>query len=70
MIPSFVETLRRCHSTVRALMNGWAPISGFRQAVAGEPSDLEPHRREGWVGLDWPWELSRGQLLDLTRAQV
>ena len=29
LISSFVKTLRRCHSTVRALMNSCAPISGF-----------------------------------------
>ena len=29
LIPSFVNTLRRCYSTVRGLMNSWAPISGF-----------------------------------------
>ena len=29
VMPSFVNTLRRCHSTVRALMKSWAPISGF-----------------------------------------
>ena len=29
LMPSFVYTLRRCHSTVRGLMNSWAPISGF-----------------------------------------
>jgi hypothetical protein len=26
-----VNTLRRCHSTVRALMNNCAPISGFEK---------------------------------------
>jgi hypothetical protein len=29
LIPSFPNTLRRCHSTVRGLRNSWAPISGF-----------------------------------------
>ena len=29
LIPSLVNTLRRCYSTVRGLMNSWAPISGF-----------------------------------------
>ena len=28
-MPSLVKTLRRCHSTVRGLMNSWAPISGL-----------------------------------------
>ena len=28
-MPSLVNTLRRCHSTVRADRNSWAPISGF-----------------------------------------
>ena len=28
-MPSFVNTLRRCHSTVRGLRNSSAPISGF-----------------------------------------
>jgi hypothetical protein len=27
--PSFPNTLRRCHSTVRGLRNSWAAISGF-----------------------------------------
>ena len=31
LIPSFVNTPRRCHSTVRGLMNSCAPISGFVQ---------------------------------------
>jgi len=30
---SFVNTLRRCHSTVRALRNSWTPISGFESHV-------------------------------------
>ena len=29
LMPSLVNTLRRCHSTVRALRNSCAPISGF-----------------------------------------
>ena len=29
LMPSFPNTLRRCHSTVRRLRNSWAPISGF-----------------------------------------
>ena len=29
LIPSLVNTLRRCHSTVRGLRNSWAPISEF-----------------------------------------
>src|SRR3954451_20611798 len=29
LIPSFVDTLLSCHSTVRGLMKSWAPISGF-----------------------------------------
>jgi hypothetical protein len=29
LTPSLVKILRRCHSTVRGLMNNWAPISGF-----------------------------------------
>ena len=28
-MPSFANTFRRCHSTVRALMKSCAPISGF-----------------------------------------
>ena len=28
-MPSLVNTLRRWYSTVRGLMNSWAPISGF-----------------------------------------
>ena len=28
-MPSFANTLRRCHSTVRGLMNSWVPISGL-----------------------------------------
>jgi hypothetical protein len=29
LMPSLLNTLRRCHSTVRALMKSWAPISAF-----------------------------------------
>jgi hypothetical protein len=29
VMPSLVNTLRRCHSTVRGLRNSWAPISGL-----------------------------------------
>ena len=29
VMPSLVKTLRRCHSTVRADRNSWAPISGL-----------------------------------------
>ena len=29
LISSLVNTLRRCHSTVRGLRNNWAAISGF-----------------------------------------
>ena len=29
LMPSLVKTLRRCHSTVRADRNSWAPISGL-----------------------------------------
>jgi hypothetical protein len=37
---SLVNTLRRCHSTVRALMNSCAPISGFDRPSPGEPGNL------------------------------
>ena len=36
-MPSFVKTLRRCHSTVWGLMNSWAPISGL---VSPSPASL------------------------------
>jgi hypothetical protein len=39
-MPSFTNTFRRCHSTVRGLRKSCAPISGVRQAVAREPGDL------------------------------
>jgi transposase InsO family protein len=29
LMPSFANTLRRCHSTVCGLRNNWAPISGL-----------------------------------------
>ena len=35
-----MNTLRRCHSTVRGLMKSRAPIFRIRQPVAGEPGDL------------------------------
>ena len=52
LIPSLANTLRRCHSTVRGLMNSWAPISGLEQAVAGEPRDLRLLRGELVARLD------------------
>jgi hypothetical protein len=33
LMPSLVNTLYRCHSTVRALRNNWAPISGLESPV-------------------------------------
>jgi hypothetical protein len=39
-MPSLVNTLRKCHSTVRALMNSWLPISGIGLAACGEAGDL------------------------------
>jgi hypothetical protein len=43
-VSSLVNTLRRCHSTVRGLMNSWAPISAFVRPVAREPHDLHSAR--------------------------
>ena len=40
LIPSFVNTLPRCHSTVFALMNSCAADLRVREPVAGEPGDL------------------------------
>ena len=45
-MPSFGNTLRRWYSTVRGLMNSWAPISGFVCPSRGEPRDLRLLRRE------------------------
>ena len=52
LIPSFVNTLRRCHSTVRGLMKSCAPISGIREAaLGGEPCDLRLLRGEAVASL-------------------
>jgi len=41
LIASLVKTFRRCHSTVLALMNSSAPISGFvRPSVPSKPCDV------------------------------
>lgn len=40
LMPSLVNTFRRCHSTVRGLMNSCAPISEFRSLERGESGDL------------------------------
>ncbi len=40
LIPSLVKTLRRCHSTVRALRYSSAPISGFVRPSARQPGDV------------------------------
>ena len=42
LMPSLVKTLRRWYSTVRGLMNSWAPISGFVCPSRGEAGDLLP----------------------------
>ncbi len=44
-MPSFANTLRKCHSTVRGLRNSWAAISGGLP-VAGEFRDLHLLRSE------------------------
>ena len=49
---SLVNTLRRCHSTVRGLMNSCGADLGVRQSVAGEPGDLRLLRREHVARLD------------------
>ena len=46
-MPSFVNTLRRCHSTVRGLRNSWVLISGFER----------PSRASRAI-----WALLRGEL--------
>ena len=46
LMPSLVNTLRRWYSTVRGLMNSWAPISGFVCPSRGEPGDLRLLRGE------------------------
>ena len=40
LMPSLVNTLRRCHSTVRRLRNSRAPISGFESPSRGQQPDL------------------------------
>jgi hypothetical protein len=40
---SLVNTLRRCHSTVRGLMISWPPISGF---VRPSPASRARHPRD------------------------
>ena len=39
-IPSLLNTLRRCHSTVRGLRKSRAPISGFERPSRARSSDL------------------------------
>ena len=51
LTPSFAKTFRRCHSTVRALMNSCAPICRIRQAVPRQPGDVLLLRRELGAGL-------------------
>ena len=46
LMSSFANTLRRWYSTVRGLMNSWAPISGFVCPSRGEAGDLRLLRRE------------------------
>ena len=50
-MPSLLNTLRRCYSTVRALRNSWEPISGLK-ARQGEPGDLRFLRGELIARLD------------------
>ena len=40
LIPSFPNTLPRCHSTVRGLRNSWAPIFRVRLPAGGQSRDL------------------------------
>ena len=51
-MPSFVNTLCRCHSTVRGLMNSSRADLRVRVPVAGEPGDLRLLRRELVARLD------------------
>ena len=52
LIPSFPNTLRRCHSTVRELRNSWAPISGFVCPSGGQARNLHLLRRQLVERLD------------------
>ena len=38
LIPSLANTLRRCHSTVRGLMNSWPPISELLRPLRASPA--------------------------------
>ena len=49
---SFVKTLRRWYSTVRGLMNSWAPISGFVCPWAARRATCAFLRRELVEGVD------------------
>ena len=51
-MPSFPNTLRRCHSTVRGLRNSWAPISGFVRPSAAALRDLQLLRGQVVERLD------------------
>jgi len=45
LISSLVNTLRRCHSTVRGLRNSWAAISGLERPARA--------RRAIWASWGW-----------------
>ena len=51
---SLMYTLLRCHSTVRALRNSCAPISGFVRPVDGQSRDLQLLSGQLGDGLDRP----------------
>ena len=52
MMPSLVNTLRRCHSTVRALMNSCRADLGIGAPVSGQPGDVLLLRGELGVRVD------------------
>jgi hypothetical protein len=54
LMSSLVNTLCRCHSTVRGLRKRRAPISGVREAVTGEVGDQRFVGGEAVAGLDAP----------------
>ena len=71
MIPSLKNTLRRCHSTVRPLMNSSAPISPLLRPSSGEAGNVFLLRCEFVlrVGYTFANLLTRGQQLHAVPVQ-